>query len=325
LQLYDVSDPANPTLSGQFRNPAGFHGAESVAVEDEIGYVLAGEGRSFDIATVHLNQLDNPAGERVTIGTETLLDVFTTGDTLVAQVWMGGLNTLDIANPAAPQMLHQAVQGELLTGDFSALAVGDSVVYTAVISDTLVGAIGAIDLSDPANPTLAGLVETDVPQVMSLALGGDTLFALTQGETNEIYYIDVSQPLQPQPIGAVHLPEAASRLELVGNTLYAICDGYNCQSLYGIDVSDAESSVPPSLMQWAMPVGAIGTESDGKTFIYLVTQEDGIWVLNAADPASPYLAGRFDVANNFARLELVGDTIYAAAFDAGLYEIQINQ
>lgn len=324
LQLYDTSDPASLTLISQFRNPAGFHGAESIAVRDGIGYVLAGEGRSFDIATIHLDQPDQLAGERVTVGTETLLDLFITGDTLVAQVWMGGLNTLDIAEPAAPQLLHQAVLGDLLTGDYSASAVGDGVVYTAVISDTLVGAVGAIDLSDPANPTLAGVVETGESVVMSLALGDGMLFALTQGEVSEIQYIDVSQPLQPQLSGTVRLPEAAGRLEMVGDTLFAICDGFNCRNLYSLDVSDAGNSVPPPLAQWELPVGAIETESDGEAFIYLMTQEDGIWVLNAADPANPYLAGRFDIANNFARLELVGDTIYAAAFDAGLYEIQIN-
>jgi hypothetical protein len=323
LQLYNVSDPANPTLSGEFRHPVDFHGVEGVAVQEGIGYVLAGEGRSFDVATVDLSQPDNPQpGERLTVGTETLQELFITGNTLIASVWMGGLNTLDISDPAAPQLLYQAASGELLTGDFFAMAVGENVVYSPIVGENLVGAVGAIDLSDPANPTVAATVETGAPQVVSLALDGDTLYALTQGEVAELHVFDVSQPLELTPTATLELPEYVSELALAGDTLFAICDGFNCQNLYGVDVSDPQN--PTILGPWAMPFGAVETAADGQGIIYLITPVEGIWVLNATDPANPYLAGRLQIAGGFARLKLVEDTIYAAAFDAGLYVIQAD-
>jgi hypothetical protein len=324
LQLYDVSDPAGPTLQGHFTHPDGFHDAQGLALHEEVAYLLTAEGRSFDILTLDLDQPSPVAlSSKLTLDGQTLLDLFVTGDTLIAPVWMGGLNTLDISDPAAPQILRRPAEGEMLTGDLYTVLLNGDVLYTPVVDNSLVGAVGVVDLSDPANPALATIVETQNPQVLSLALGNDTLYVLSQGQSNQVHIYDVSQPLEPQPAGVVTLPEAASRLAVVGNTLYAACDKWNCQSLYSLDVADPQN---PSLSgQWQLPFGVqeMITNEDGT--LYLVSFDQGLWLLNAVDPDQPYLAGNLQLASEYVRLEVTADRLYAAAYDAGLYVIEVNR
>ncbi|MCI0726435.1 MAG: hypothetical protein L0332_06890, partial [Chloroflexi bacterium] len=116
LQLYDVSDPANPGLLSHLTHPDGFHDAQGVAAGEGLTYVLMAEGYSFDVATVDLSR---PAGDRLAnrlaVSDQTLVDLLLSGDTLIAAAWMGGLNTLDISDPAAPQLIHETGD-ELATG-----------------------------------------------------------------------------------------------------------------------------------------------------------------------------------------------------------------
>ena len=140
-------------------------------------------------------------------------------------------------------------------------------------------------------------LESDGGQVASLTQSGDTLYALSQGETSQIHLFDIGDPLEPQPSGVVALPEGASRLAVAGDTLFASCDGYNCQNLYAIDVTDPEN--PALTGSWPLPFGgfkrreledaAVG--GDNNT-IFLVTYDDGSWVLDAAEPGRPQLLGR---------------------------------
>ncbi|MCI0731780.1 MAG: hypothetical protein L0332_34365, partial [Chloroflexi bacterium] len=116
LQLYDASDPANLTLLGHFTHPDGFHDAQGVAASEGLTYVLTAEGYSFDVVTVDLSR---PAADRLAnrlvVSERTLIDLLVSGDTLIAAAWMGGLNTLDISDPAAPQLIHETGD-ELATG-----------------------------------------------------------------------------------------------------------------------------------------------------------------------------------------------------------------
>ncbi|MFN2222885.1 MAG: LVIVD repeat-containing protein, partial [Candidatus Promineifilaceae bacterium] len=235
LQIYDLSDASNPLLLALFRHPDGFHDVQGLARRQGITYALNAEGRGFELTTLDLNQ--QPPGlvlNRQNIGQDILLDLFASGDTLIAPVWMGSLYTLDISDPAASPVLHRPVEGELYSGDIFTVATRDGVFYTSVVDGVLIGGIGAIDLSDPANPILASTVETSEPMILNLTLSGDTLYVLSQGERSRVALYDVSQPLAPEQLATLTMPEFVSRLAVVGDTLYAACDGHNCQSIYAI-------------------------------------------------------------------------------------------
>ena len=324
LQAYDVSDPANPLLQGTFTHPHGFHDAQSMASHEGVTYILSGEGRSSDLVTLDLSQSEPTIlNERLEIGTGALLDLFVSGDGLIVPVWMGGLYTLDISDPAGPQLLHQPAEGEYSAGDLFTVVLNDQALYWPVVSETGVGGVGAIDLADLANPALANVVETGNAQVLSQALGGDSLYVLSQGESTQIHIFDVSQPLAPQPAGVLTLPQAASRLAVGGSILYAACDQWNCQSLYIIDVGDPQN--PAIVQEWTLPIGVQDMVAGEPGTFYLVSRNEGIWTLDTGDPSDLRLSGPLQLAGDFARIKVVGDKMLAAVYDGGAYVIQIDR
>lgn len=324
LQIYDVSDAANPLLLGQFKHPDGFHDVQGLARRDGLTYVLNAEGRGFELTALDLSkQPPDLVLSQQSIGRDILLDLFAGGDTLIAPVWMGSLYTLDISDPAATSLLHRPAEGELYSGDIFTVATRDGVFYTSVIDGVLIGGVGAIDLSDPANPALAATVEAGDPQVMNLTLSGETLYVLTQGEGSHVSLYDVSQPLAPELLGMVTMPEFVSRLAVVGDSLYAACDGYNCQSIYVVDVADKQE--PDIVSRWTIPFGVRDMTTDEQGAIYLVTSEQRIVTMDGRDPARLRLTGGIQLPGEFNRLKIEGDQIYAAAFDGGLYQIQVER
>lgn len=324
LQIYDVSDPANPALLGEFRQPAGFHDAQGLARSDGFTYALSAEGRGFDLSTLDLGQqLPEVTVDRQALEQRVFLDLFVSGETLVAPIWMGSLYTLDISDPAAPQILHQPAEDEMYGGDFFTVALKDDVLYMPVVDGVSIGGVGVIDLSDPTDPVLAETVVTGVPQVLNLALSGDTLYVLSQGDQSTIMLYDVSQPLAPEQVAAVTMPEFVSRLAVVGDTLYAACDFHNCQAIYAVDVSDQQN--PDVAWRWTIPFGVRDMAVDEEGTVYLVTSEQRLWSMDGRDPEQLRLTGALGLPGEFIRLKIEGDQLYAAAFEAGLYQVQIQR
>ncbi len=324
LQIYDVSDASNPVLLGQYRHPAGIHDIQGLARRDGLTYALNAEGRRFELTTLDLSQ--PPPGmalERQSLGQGVLLDLFVGGDALIVPVWMGGLYTLDISDPAAPRLIHRPVEGEVYPGDLFTVVLKDETLYTPVIHDDSVAGIGALDISDPANPTLAGTVETGAQQILNLTLGDDTLYALSRNEESRITLYDVGQPLAPEQIAALTMPEFVSRLAVVGDTLYATCDFHNCQSVYAVDVSDKQN--PDITTRWTIPFGVRDMVTDDQGTIYLNTSEQRIWSMDSSDPAQLRLTGVQQLPGEFAKLKIEGNQMYAATYDGGLYQIQVKR
>ncbi len=320
LQIFDVSNPAEPALVSQFTHPDGFLNAQSLALHDDLAFLLTGEG----IVTLDVSQpVPALVGDKLVLEDEGYLGLYTSHDSMVAPVWMGGLYTLDISDPADPQFLRAPEEGEHYGDSDFVTILHDNVMYTT-ISDgnqdgAAAGVVGVIDLKDPAKPILTAALEIGGWQVLGLTLSGDTLYALSLGETNRIHLFDISDPLEPQPSGVLALPEAASRLAVAGDMLFASCDGYSCQNLHSIDVTDPDSPVVND--SWLLPfsVHEMITGEDG--MIFLVTNDDGTWVLDASEPDRLHLSGRLPMAG---RLDTSGDMIFAAAGDAGLYVVQVE-
>jgi hypothetical protein len=321
LQIFDVSNPAEPALLSQFRQPDGFHNAQSLALHDDWAFLLTGEG----IVTLDVNQpVPALVGDKWVLEDENYLGLYRSDDSIVAPVWMGGLYTLDISEPAEPQFLRVPEEGEHYGDSDFVTILHDNVMYTT-ISDgyqdgAAVGVVGVIDLNDPANPVLAAALEIGGSQVLGLTSSGDTLYALSLGSTNRIHLFDISDPLDPQPSSMLALPENASRLAVAGDVLFVSCDGYSCQNLTLIDVTDPHHPIVTD--SWSLPFGVQDMITGEKGVIFLVTSDDGTWVLDASEPDRLHLSGRLPMAG---RLKISGDMIYVPAGDAGLYVVQVER
>ncbi len=242
---------------------------------------------------------------------------------IVAPQWQGWLYTYGLSDPTFPEPLFTPESdGSLYTGDIFSYALNGDVLYVPVVDGTLIGGIGAVDLSDPANPALVSTFETGDSQVMHMVGDSNYLYVLAQGDSSNIHIFDLQDPLAPVAVGKVAMTEYTKRLALVGNTLYAACDSWNCQSLYAIDVTEPESADISG--RWQMNAAADELTPFGEGLFLMVDYEDGIWVLDVSDPNNPYLAGRLLLPGDYARLKVVDGVVYAAVYDGGFYVLEIE-
>ena len=199
-----------------------------------------------------------------------VVDIFTTNESLVAAEWQGSLVTFDLSDPTTPQLAYNPAEGDAPTiGEIFSYALDGSYLYVPITDGVLIGGIGIVDLSDPANPQLVSTFETGDYMVMHLVVSDGYLYALVQGQAFTIYIYDVSDPAAPKAVGQVAMPESANRLALYGNTLYAACDQWNCQSLYAIDVTEPASAEITG--QWQLNVGVADLVPAGDGRFYMTT------------------------------------------------------
>jgi hypothetical protein len=252
------------------------------------------------------------------LGGTVILDLFSVQSTLVAPQWQGGLFTFGLTDPTMPASLFTPEsEGGFSTGDIFSYALSGELMYVPIIDGILIGGIGVIDLSDPANPALVSTFETGDYQVLHIVGDDDYLYVLAQGESPNIHIYDLEDPLSPVAVQTVPMPEYANKLGLEGDRLYAACDGFNCQSLYVIDVSAPDSAEITG--RWQMNAGAGDMVAMGNGLFLMPNFDEGIWVLDVSDPANPFLAGRLQLPGDFARFKVIDGVVYAAVFDGGLY------
>lgn len=210
------------------------------------------------------------------------------GDTVFVAVRSGGIEAVDISNPAAPTSLGvlDFGPGELST----TIAVAGEHAY--------VGLRGSgwkiVDISDPA--TMLEVASEDTNDAEDVAVVGDTFFVVNG---NGIRTYDVSDPTMPSELSAtLVLPGASNALVVVGDTAYIAASG---GGLVSVDVSDPSS--PTELAVFATSANAINLAADGTTVF--VAHADGVNILDMTDPAMPVALGLYE-----------RDRAYAVAVDS---------
>jgi hypothetical protein len=321
LKIFDVTEPEAVQEGILITHPDGFHNAESVAVNGDVTYIVSGEGSGSELRMLNLmGETAELYTDVLPLGGSLVLDLFLLGDTLVAPQWQGSLFTFDVKEPTTPQLLFGPEDGTpFAMGDLFSYEINEDMVYLPVVNEAIIGGVGSILLSDPANPILQSTFETGDFQVMDMTGGNGNLYILSQGETTNIHILDISATFI---VGKIVLPEAVNQIGFSGETLYAACDGWNCQSLYTIDVSDPYAAEITG--RWTLNVRTADLVSAGEGLIFLSTYGDGIWLLDVNDPANPYLAGHIELPGDYARLKVVDGVVYAAAFDGGLYVLGVG-
>ncbi len=323
LKIFDVSNPASVEELSLFANPNGFHGAEAVTVKEDVAYLLTGEGGGVEVRLMDISgDTAVPYTDPLVIGGTVILDLILQDDILIAPQWQGGLYLYDLTEATAPEPLYNPDNGNLLTGDIFSMVFNDTVAYVPNADGSQIGGVAVVDLSDPGNPEVIATVETGSPQIMHMVGGNGFLYVLAQGETADIHIIDVSQPLAPMIVGKITMPEYTNRLALSGEMLYAACDMWNCQSFYAIDVSTPDS--PTIFGQWAIEIGVVDMIPAGDGLFLLSTVNQGIWLLDVSDPVDPALKGQIQLPGDFVRLKMNEGVVYVAAYDAGLYVLQMH-
>lgn len=222
---------------------------------------------------------------------------------------------LRIFSVAAPEAM--APLGELsFPAGGMLLTVAASTVYLVDGDWTL----QVMDASDPAAPRkLASLALGE--EVRDLRVAGGYLYLATW-ETG-LLVVAVTEPAAPRLAGRFDLENPAEGLALDGDSLY-LTDSLNLSLL---DVSDPAAprlagrfafELPPGM---CMGIGALAV-LDG--YAFLSDNCNGLWVVDARDPAAVQLAGELPLAHGVARMALAGSTLYVASWNAGLAAIDVT-
>ncbi len=299
LLVFDISNKdVAPVLK---HSVATERDAYSVAINGNIVYLANGA------IGLLVYDISNPLVEPVlleTIDTPGLAkDVITNGGVLLLADGTSGLAYYDITNPAKPQFVSQIDT----VGDSEGVAVfGDDV----LVADGY-GGLSVIDISTPASPTLEGYVVTiGAGSALVIDASGNTAYVADY--YNGLVVMDISNPFAPTVKG--HFPIDSDGyfrgcFDMLIDEQYAyIANGFH--GLRIIDISDTNRLQQVSLTSLHSKPGR-GLDKQGQ-YVYLAADDGGIVVVDALDPANPFVVGEN-------RFEIDGDP-YTQAKDVVMYK-----
>ena len=321
LQVFDVSNPDDPALLGQLREPG--RGEEMYLLGTDHVALLTRPEYSFSIYGTHTLSLT--LGSPLTVGDS--------GELLIVDVKTG--LPVEVARLSYPGRLRES----RLVG--TALYIVSSVFDFGVWPEKL--HVTSFDLSDPAHPA-----QTD-----TLALGAyggvvaatdRFLFAVRHASDfrhSTIDVIDISAP--DGALKRVGQIEAAGfvgdkfKMNLEGDILTVVSqvprNWYGTQAdpataLHTVveTFSLAQPAAPLRLGSLTIGVGEILRATrfaDGRVYVVTFLNIDPLWVIDLADPANPTLLGELEVPGFSTYIEPLGDRLVAFGRVAGRIAVSL--
>jgi len=233
---------------------------------------------------------------------------------------IAGLFIIDISNPTAPEIIGKFIKPDYTTMDpaYHNLVLRPPYAFCMNYD---VGTIDIVDISDPANPQLAGTYQAN-PEVIGADISGDYLVV---GALDEVEIIDISDPTNPQHVGAsVHSPPGEvlyGRIGIFGNHIYA------CRGAV-LDIIDMTDPAEPNF---------VGIYSNDATEFYdieiyenyavLTGSNGGRWspssviILDLSDPDHPAKLGQIDSDQGMIGLTVDNDKVYTCGDGIAVIDI----
>jgi hypothetical protein len=335
LNIYDVTNPANPSRVGQGTLPASTFG---LALYDH--YAVVGQFGDLEIVDVAdpadpilVNSIQRSVRTLKVVGRYTYL-----GNE-------NGLEVVDLIDPQFPKLV-----GLIAVGYVKALAVQGSFVYALFDQK-----IKVVDVSDPRNPTLATTLTGDT-YFEAIGVAGDYLCAERQGAF-EVY--DVHSPGAPTRIFSGEEWNGAGDITISGHYAYVsdgearlrildIADPAAPKSVYDLDGSTrailfaapylyvAENSQTPKFrvldatdLAHPKQVAELGGFSINEmtrqgSFIYALGREKDLRIIDVSNPTNPKFAGIFPTEKWATTLTVQGNYGYLASYFTNLSVLDLS-
>ncbi|NCS13509.1 MAG: hypothetical protein GPJ08_21625, partial [Microcystis aeruginosa G13-09] len=264
LQIIDISNPAAPTLKGNYDTSGS---AWDVQIVGNYAYV-ADSGSGLQIIDISNPAAPTLKGNYDTSGSA--WDVQVVGNyAYVADRW-SGLQIIDISNPAAPTLKGNYntsgwARDVQIVGNYAYVADEDS-------------GLQIIGISNPVAPTLKGNYNTsgvawDVQVVGNYAYVADAYSGLQ--------IIGISNPVAPSLKGNYDTSGSAYGVQIVGNYAYVANGGSGLQI---IDISNP--AAPTFKGNYDTSGYAYGVQIVGN-YAYVADYEGGLQILDVSDFTNP--------------------------------------
>jgi hypothetical protein len=287
LQVFDVADPTEPKRVGLCRT--GGHPATHLAASGHYAYLACGEG---GLQVIDVSDPVNPQrlGSWSSGGSANWVAV--SGNRAFLGEWAvshgandlrgGGLQIIDISDPARPQWVGACNRGE----STRCVAVSGDRAYVGT-SDA---GLKVIDVSDPTNPHQIGGCDTQ--EASGIAVSGS--YAYVADAYAGLQVIDVSNPVAPRQVGNCPTYQSAEGVAVSGDRAYLVeqvgAGSSGSERLQVLDVSNPASprhvaEYDASGWDFGLPVST--------NFTYFPDLEEAWLVTDVSDPANPRPVGGY--------------------------------
>jgi hypothetical protein len=345
----DFSDTAEPMLIGQIDS----HGYGSkFDIEDGIAYIAE---LSHGLAFVDLKELNTSSSQVGMInGLGGYLRRVTVVDDIAYVTDLGdGLFIYDVSDPSQPVYLTgYSVQSETLlatsiNNGIAYLAAGESGLHIVDVSDpanpdllVVYNSLGDVanvvvdgdlaclmtsnevfiflDISNPASPTLEGILSFDFNiNHESLALSENTLYLSSSDFANaKLIAADLTDPVFPL-IDTEEICSPLNRIAIDGEYLY----GINNDSSPSLSIFERVGLRFRGYSDAATNAVSI-TVSNGRAYIGDSKQ---LMILNVEQPSNPFLIGTVETRSPILDISIDGSMAYLASQDFGLDIIDVSE
>jgi hypothetical protein len=253
LTIYNVADPAEPTLVSEFAIPNAYR----VSVFDYYAFVT---GNFNGVKILGISHPDMPE-LFTTYGTSPAGNPFKVGDLLYVPI-NNSLEILDMRNPVNPTLLGKfdltATPWDVYVRDqYAGLAMGDN------------GCL-IVDVSDPQN--ISQVSYLSLPGVASeIAVKDSYIYVACQEAGLQI--IDASNIQEPSLKGQFSTPSSVYGVSVQGNYAYLATDS---PGMMVVNISDALN--PTFVKVWANTESSRDVAASGN-FVFLADQAKGLIVM----------------------------------------------
>ncbi|MFA7331388.1 MAG: T9SS type A sorting domain-containing protein [Candidatus Delongbacteria bacterium] len=315
LRVLELGNPAFAAEVDRYDAPGYAHGLSRQGSQALVADALGGQ-----ISLVELG----PWEDLPTLASFTPLvpswNVSWDGALAVTAADTAGLRVLDLVDPL--QLSELGFLDDDVNAEWQAARLVDGVVHAllyvpATLQDPEFSVWVAIDLADPADPQVLGLLELpghayDITVV-------DNLDYVACGEIG-LVILEAGAPAFAAVLGYLPTPGVAHAVAVEGG-LACVADGLVGQ-LRVVDVTDPELPAVLGVFQtgtWVVDVAL----QDSMAFV--AAYDLGLRVVDLRDPSLPVERGFLDTPGHALELELDGDVVYLADSEGGLARIGFDR
>lgn len=290
VAIIDVSDPALPANVGQFE--VSIFSIDTVTAIGNTVYVAGSEG----LQTIDVSDPTAPVVGETVASTESGLG---------AQLIINGgflylaaadhFRVFDISSPNTPVEIGSLPLPTFFNGSGTVrpFSVNGSKAYVAINSrdgtTSLPTRMLVIDISDPTNPTTAGVEEALSAGVGFRDLGASADRVFIADRPAGLLIIDTSTPSTPVLTSRVSAVSTPTRI-LASNGL-----AYVATNNAGVQIVDVNTPTDPRIISniFLPNAGLVGDITLSGSLLFVTSQNfDGVYVADVSDPVNPQILGR---------------------------------
>ena len=328
VQVIDVTDPTAPVPVASLRDGEGgfeaLGGGNALAITTISGSTYALVASFLDNAVQVIDVTDPTAPVPVASlrdgegGFEALagpfdIEVVTASGTTYALVVGqsdGAVQVIDMSDPTSPvpvAAIYDGMDGfEALAAAFGIAIVDTQDGTYALVAGNEDNAIQVVDVTNPAAPVPAGVIDVFRPTHIDTAtISGNTYALVASFMQSYVQIIDVTDPGAPSSVAVINDDEGGfdalktvSRVEVVtaSGSTYVLASGYGDNAIQVIDVTNPAAPSPAGVIADGAD-GFDGLEgassmatvtASGRTYVLVTSYlDDAIQIIDMTDPLAP--------------------------------------